>query len=136
MRTWSSGKFALKSDLRTEASNTLKKDPCAPTPTSRVVFAFAHACASLAVDVATLKSAEASRFTNTLVEATPPSADSPTSSCGMRWPVAVNVAPTSGLPEKVTSPDEQQGCQSVGSQSEGNDGNEQEGRKTHGSRPE
>jgi hypothetical protein len=106
MRTCSNGKFARNSDLRTEASNTLKNDPCAPIPTSNVVFAFAHACSKFVVDVATLKSVEASRFTNTPVETVPPRADSPTSSCGMRWPVAVNVAPMSGLPEKVTCPDE------------------------------
>ena len=50
-----------------------------------------------------MKSAEASRFRNTVAEAMPPNADSPMLSCGMRWPVASSVAPTSGVVEIVTS---------------------------------
>lgn len=89
--------------MPTDASNRSKKDPCAPTPTLRSELALTHGCAIAAVVVDTVKSAEASRFKNTLVKAMPPSADSPMSTCGMRWPVASNVAPMSGLAEIVTS---------------------------------
>jgi hypothetical protein len=106
MRTWSSGKVALNSDFCTEESNRLKKEPCAPTLTPSPVFAFAHVCAPLAVDVETVRSASALRFTNTFAEALPPRAVTPTSSSGMRWPVNPSEAPTSGLPEKVIAPDE------------------------------
>ena len=102
MRTCSNGKLFLKSESRTDASNISKKDACAPTPTSSVVLALAHACASFAVDVAMVKSAEASRFRNTLLLIML-KAVNPTSTCGMRWPVASNVRPTSGLVETVTS---------------------------------
>lgn len=102
-RTWKSGNFLSKSDLPTDASKRLKKDPCAPTPTLRSALAVTHGCGFAMEVVDTVKSVEASRFRNTLVEAMPPSADSPTSTCGMRWPVASNVAPISGLEEIVTS---------------------------------
>lgn len=103
MLTCSSGKFWLKSVSTTDASNRLKKDACAPTPTLSVVLALAHACVISAVDVAMVKAVEASSFTNTVEEATPPKAVSPMSNSGMRWPVAFNVRPTSGLVEAVTS---------------------------------
>ena len=77
--TSSSGKDSLKSVSRTDASNRLKKDASAPTPTLRFVPALAHACVISAVDVAIVKSAEASRFTNTVEETMPPKADSPMS---------------------------------------------------------
>lgn len=101
-RTCSNGKLSLKSDLRTDAPNMPKSDPCAPTPTSSVVFALAHACASLAVDVAMVKSTEASSSTNTLL-LTKPNAVNARSICGTRWPVASNVRPTFGLVKAFTS---------------------------------
>jgi len=102
MHTCSNGKLSLKSDLRTNPSNMSKRDPFAPTPTSSVVFALMHAFESFAVDVAMVKSTEASRFTNTLLW-TKSNAINPMSICGMRWPVASNVTPTPGLVEAVTS---------------------------------
>ena len=107
MRTCRSGKVFLKSESVTDASNRLKKEACAPTPTLSAVSAFAHACAPLVVVVPMVKSTEASRFRNTVVEAAPPSADSPTSTCGMRWPVASSVTPMSGLVEMDTSADDE-----------------------------
>ena len=102
MRTCTNGKVSLKSESRTDASNMSKKDACAPTPTSSVVIALKHACASCAVDVAMITSVDASRFTNMLLENLS-NAFNATSICGMRCPVASNVRPTSGLVEAVTS---------------------------------
>ena len=79
MPTCNNGKFWLKSVLRTDSSNRLKKDACAPTPTLSVVVALAHACVISAVDVEMVKSVEASRFTNTVEEATPLKAVTPMS---------------------------------------------------------
>lgn len=89
--------------MPTDALKRSKKEPCAPTPTLRSVLALTHGCALAMEVVDTVKSVEASRFRNTLVEAMPASASSPMSTCGMRWPVASNLAPTSGLVEIVTS---------------------------------
>jgi hypothetical protein len=93
----------LKSDVPTDELKRPKKEPCAPTPTLISVLALTHGCGLAMLAVDTVKSAEASRFRNTLVEAMPSSADSPMSSCGMRWAVASNVAPISGVVEIVTS---------------------------------
>ena len=89
--------------MPTDALKRSKKEPCAPTPTLRSVLALTHGCALAMEVVDTVKSVEASRFRNTSVEAMPSSASKPISICGMRWPVASNVAPTSGLVEIVTS---------------------------------
>jgi len=59
------------------------------------------------VVVPIVKSTEASRFRNTVVEAAPPSTDSPTSTCRMRWPVASSMTPMSGLVELETSADDE-----------------------------
>ena len=74
---------------------------------SNAVFAFMHVCASPAVDMATLKSTEASRFTNILVEAILLRVDSSTSSCGMRLAHCRECGAYIQLLEKVTSSDEQ-----------------------------
>ena len=79
MPTCSRGKFLLKSVSPTDASNRLKKDACAPMPTLSVVLALVHACVISAVDVAMVKSVEASSFTNTVEETTPPKAVNPMS---------------------------------------------------------
>jgi len=76
---WKSGNVLSKSDLPTDASKRLKKDACAPTPTLISVLAVTHGCGSVTEVVDAVKSAEASRFRNTLVEAMPFSALSPTS---------------------------------------------------------
>lgn len=91
--------------MPTDASKRLKKDPCAPTPTLISVLAVTHGCGFATEVVDAVKSAEASRFRNTLVEAMPFSALSPTSICGMRWAVASNVEAmsASGLVVIVTS---------------------------------
>ena len=92
-----------KSDAPSDALKMLKKDPFAPTLALRFVLALTH-CWVLVVALYKLKSAEASRFRNTLVETMPPSADSPISTSGMTWPVASNGAHVSGLAEIVTLP--------------------------------
>ena len=84
MCTSSSGKLMLNSDLCTEALNMLRKDPHMPPLRSNTVFAFMHICVLPVVDMATLRSTEASRFINTLVKAILPRADSLTSSYRMR----------------------------------------------------
>jgi hypothetical protein len=73
-----------------------KKDALAPTPTSSVVLALKHACASCAVDVTMVTSVEASRLTNMPLEIMP-NAVNPMSISGVRWPVTSYVRPTSGL---------------------------------------
>jgi len=73
-----------KSDLRADSSKRLKKDPCAPTPTLISALAATHGSGFVTEVMDAVKSAEASRFRNTLAEAAPCSALSPTSICGMR----------------------------------------------------
>jgi hypothetical protein len=102
-RTWKSGNSLLKSDVLVDGSKRSKKELFAPTPTLRSVVAVTHDCVLVVLAVDTLKVAEASRFRNKLAETMPPSADSPTSSSGMRWPVAPNFAPLSEEGEIVTS---------------------------------
>jgi len=92
---WKSGNFLSKSDLSTDSSKRLKKDPSAPTPTLISALAVTQGCGFVTEVVDAVKSAEASRFRNTLAEAMPFSAFSPTSICGMRWAVASNVEPMS-----------------------------------------
>ena len=92
-----------KSDMPADALKMSKKDPFALTLAFRFVLALTHCCL-LVVALYKLKSAEASRFKNTLVETVPPSADSPMSTSGMRWLVALNGAHVSGLAEIVTLP--------------------------------
>lgn len=84
----------MKRDLPTDSSKRPKKDPSAPTPTFISVLAVTQGCGFVTEVVDAVKSAEASRFRNTLAEAMC-SALSPTSICGMRWAVASNVEPTS-----------------------------------------
>ena len=77
--------------MLTDSSKRLEKDPSAPTSTLISVLALTHSCGFATEVVDAVKSVEASRSTNTLAEAMPPSALSPMSICGMRWAVASNV---------------------------------------------
>lgn len=92
---WKSGNFLSKSDLPTDLSKRLKKDPSAPTLTLISELAVTHGCGFVMEVVDAVKSAEASKFRDTLAEAMPCSAFSPTTICGMTWAVASNVEPMS-----------------------------------------
>jgi hypothetical protein len=99
VRTCNSGKLRLKSDTPTDAPKGLKKKLWAPTSTFSAVLAVTHDSTL----VITAKSAEASRFRNTLVDTIPPSTTNAISNCGMRWSVASNEAPVPGMAESVNS---------------------------------
>lgn len=66
-------------------------------------FPFRHACVVFVVETFPWRTIEPSTFRYTFAEAKPPSAFSPRLICGMRWVVALRVAPNPGWALNFTS---------------------------------